>query len=839
MTGRECDLCGLGCGKHPLVQRIADAERVFCCMGCMNVFLVLSESGVLASGQDIRETELFKRSLALGLIAQGAAADQIEPEPRIVTPSDVPTQELVVHVSGMWCTSCAWLIEHVLKKERGVVSARASFASDLVNVTFCPQYLPPQRVLERIQGLGYGAHEYTGEQETAEAEKRDLLVRLGLAAFLWANVMSLSLVIYAGYFEPISASIRHYLPFLLMALATPVVSYCALPILNLAWRGLLHGVIRMEALLALGIGSAYFYSSVQAFRGGQHLYFDTVSVIVMLVLAGKLIERGAKEKATRWITTLHRLMPNKVRLLSGGVERFVNIQALEPGIIFLVKAGERVPADGVVVEGNSHADESLLTGESAPVAKYLGDEVVAGSVNLSGVLQVRALRRASDSALAQIIAQVEHALSTRSPVERMVDRVSRVFVPCVIVVAILTFVSLYLLGEGSGTALMRAIAVLVIACPCALGLATPLAITSAMGTASRSGILISDSRVLETLAKLDVIVLDKTGTVTEGRFSLLHNEMLAPAGATVEHVLAVGHSAPIAPMETSAGLVDPQEAIRLIASLEQYSEHPLGKALVEFARHESVSLLDASEVEVHKGQGITGRVGDRRVFIGSRRLVETLPAMSHETCEQQARHWEDEGKTVAFYGWDNRLRGMLVFGDRLRSEARRLIPELQQHGMDVQLVSGDSEATTRAVALDLGFNSYRAEILPHEKGAIVAQLQQYGKTVAMVGDGINDAPALAQSDLGIAMGTGTDLAMKAAAVVLMNGTLEKIPAILDLSRKTMRVIRQNLFWAFFYNVLGIGLAITGVLNPIMAAVAMLLSSASVVGNTSRLTSRVS
>jgi len=838
MTFRQCALCGLGCGKYALEQRIADAGHVFCCMGCMNVFLILFESGVVASGQNIRETELFKRSLAMGLIAQGDTAERIQPPPEAQPLPDVSTQELLVQVSGMWCTSCAWLIEHVLKKERGVVSARASFASDLVNVTYCPQYVPPQRVLERIQGLGYGAREYSGEQETAEAEKRDLLVRLGLAAFLWANIMSLSLVIYAGYFEPIAVSIRHYLPFLLMALATPVVFYCGRPILKLAWRGLPHGAIRMEALLALGILSAYLYSSVQAIRGGQHFYFDTVSVIVMLVLAGKLIERGAKEKATRWITNLHRLMPNKVRLLSSGVERFVSIQVLEPGMVFLVKAGERIAADGTVAEGSSHADESLLTGESAPVAKNLGDSVVAGSVNLGGVLHVLARRTASDSALAQIIAQVEQALSTRCPVERVVDRVSRIFVPCVIVIAIVTFAALYLLGVGGSTALMRAIAVLVIACPCALGLATPLAISSAMGAASRNGILICDSRVLETLEKLDVIVLDKTGTVTEGRFSVLHHEMLEPRGERVEHVRSAGvpaASIAIAELETRSSEL---EAIGRVASLEQYSEHPLGNALVKFARQESVTLVDASEIEVHKGQGITGRVGGHTVFTGSRRLVATLSVTSDDAFEKQARRWEDEGKTVAFYGWDNRLRGVLVFGDCLRSDARRLIPELHQRGMEVQLVSGDSEATTRAVARDLSFDSYRAEILPYEKGKIVEQLQRHGNTVAMVGDGINDAPALAQADLGIAMGTGTDLAMKAAAVVLMDGTLEKIPAVLDLSRKTMRVIRQNLFWAFFYNALGIVLAITGVLNPILAAVAMLFSSASVIGNTLRLNRRV-
>src|SRR5208283_5049309 len=375
--GRQCDLCGLSCGKHPLTQRVADAERSFCCMGCMNVYLILSESGALAGGQDIRETELFKRSLELGLIAQGDAGDRNESPPPDAELANTPTRELLVQVSGMWCTSCAWLIEHVLVAERGVATAQASFASDMVKVTYCPQYLPPQRVLEKIQRLGYGAREYSVEQEFSAAEKRDLLVRLGLAGFLWANIMSLSLVVYAGYFEPITDSVRHYLPFVLLALTVPVVFYCAQPVMKLAWRGLLHGAIRMEALLALGICAAFLYSVAQTFRGGIHLYFDTVSVIVLLVLAGKLIEREAKERATQWITTLHRMAPNKVRLLAGGVERFVSIQALEPNEIFVVKAGERIPADGVVVEGDSYADESLLTGESAPIVKDAGKSAVA------------------------------------------------------------------------------------------------------------------------------------------------------------------------------------------------------------------------------------------------------------------------------------------------------------------------------------------------------------------------------------------------------------------------------------------------------------------------------
>lgn len=812
MTRRTCKLCGLNCGTHPLIQRIANEEHAFCCMGCQNVYLILSESGVLASGQEVRETEIFKRSLALGLIAQGEADPQEDPAPTVWVDSNTPTRELMVQVSGMWCTSCAWLIEHVVGKERGVVSVQASFASDTVKVVYCPQYLPSERVLEKIKGLGYGAHQYADEQDAPAAERRDLLLRMGVAAFLWANIMSLSLVVYASYFEPIAESVQHYLPFVLMALTTPVLLYCAAPIFRLAWRGLLHRAIRMEALLALGIASAYMYSAMQAFRGARHLYFDTVSVIVMLVLAGKLIERGAKDKATRWLTNLHRLTPNKVRLLAEGVERFVSVTALQPGTTFVIKVGERVAADGVVTEGNSHMDESLLTGESSPVSKEPGDTVVAGSVNLSSVLHVRALRTADESALARIIAQVEHALGTRSPVERAVDRVSRVFVPCVVVVAMVTFAGLWWTGLGTGTALMRAIAVLVIACPCALGLATPLAVTSAMGLASRHGVLISDSRVLETLQKLDVMVFDKTGTITEGRFSVLHQESL----------------------DVADGGSNEEEAIRLAGSLEQYSEHPLGKALMRFANDGTRGLADASEIEVRKGEGICGVVDGRRVFVGSRRLVESLHAEGAAAVSEAAARWENAGNTVAFYGWEGCARGIFVFGDRIRQETRVLVKELQQDGIEVQIVSGDSMATTEAVAQAIGADGYRAEVLPERKGEIVKELQERGLTVAMLGDGINDAPALAQADLGMAMGTGTDLAMKAAAVVLMDSRLGSIQFVLQLSRKTMRIIRQNLFWAFFYNSVGIVLAITGVLNPILAAAAMLLSSASVIGNTMRL-----
>jgi len=832
---RSCDLCGLACGRHPYAQNVREQDRFFCCLGCMNVYLILSENAL--EGQDLRETELFKRSLAMGLVSQPES-------PAVETPAaaedDTPTEELLLHIRGMWCTSCAWLIEYALAKLPSVAGVEASFATDLVKIKYRPQQIPPAHITARIQSLGYEAREFQAGDNSKDTEKRDLLLRLGLAGFLWMNVMYLSMTFYISFFERISDSIRHYIPFFVWALATPVVFYCGYPILRLAWRGLRNRAIRAEALLSLGILTAYFYSIVQAFRSDPHIYFDTACVIVTLVLTGKMIERNAKERASRWITLLHRWMPNKVRLLAGGQERFAAIDALEPGQVFVTKVGEHFAADGVVSVGKSHADESLLTGESSPVSKEPGDSVVAGSINLDGVLEIRAVRAANDSTLARVVTLVEKALSSRSPLERVVDRVSRVFVPAVVTVALGTFAALWLSGSASfGTSLMRAITVLVIACPCALGLATPLAITAAMGAASRRGVLFRDSEVLETVRKIDAVVLDKTGTATEGTFSVLdfalcknasRNPVLAGAiGLESEEAVSAGESGAYAFAEARA------EALSLVASLEQYSEHLLGRSLVTLAKREDVAVTDVSEIGVLKGRGITGTVERRQVFIGNRRLLEERGVALPEDIEDRSQRCESEGKTVSFFGWDGELHGLVAFGDRIRSEATALVTQLKAKGISVHVVSGDSKMTTAWAAATIGADHYRAEVLPEEKAEFVKDLQSRGSLVAMVGDGINDAPALAQADLGIAMGSGTDIAMKAAAVVLMKSSLDKVPEIFALASKTIRVVRQNLFWAFFYNALGITLAIAGLLNPILAAGAMLLSSVSVVVNSMRLT----
>lgn len=820
----ECGLCGLPCESSRFIRQ----DIRFCCAGCMNVYSILIESGLCQPGDDFRETELYQQSLRMGLISNGQIPSTASEVNRTVSP-EAPGQEILIHVGGMWCASCAWLIEHVVSKEPGVIKAEAFFASDLVKVKFAPQCLPPTRLIERIEQLGYHASEFTGEEGTRDEEKRDLLLRLGLSGFLWLNIMTLSTALYVGYFEIIAESIRLYLPFVLMVLATPVVFYSASPILKLGYQALRNRTLRMESLLGLGILAAYFYSAVQAFQSGIHIYFDTVCAIVTLVLIGKYIERTAKDRTSQAVTLLYRLMPKKVRLYSNGQERFVSIDALRVEDCFLVKAGERIPADGVVIDGHSFADESLLTGESTPVTKQTDSPVIAGSLNGSGVLRVRATKVGNDTTLAQIVHCVEQALSGRSPIERQVDRVSQVFIPSVIVVAAVTFLMCVWLGHPTGDSLMRAITVLVIACPCALGMATPLAMTTAIGTASQTGILVSDGSVLESVKTIDTIVLDKTGTVTEGQFSLVGVELCAepliPTGLD-------GHRH--APASSHPELFR-QVYLPLLASLEAYSEHPLGIALRKYAVEQGVTLCEATEIVIHQGQGISGTVDRQRVFLGNRGLLEHLAGPTAPVFESlQALEWEADGHTVVFFGLETQLCGLLAFGDCLKTDSIEAVRAFQQQGVTVHLVSGDSQATVRAVGNQIGADQVLAEVSPAEKASYIQTLQDQGRVVCMVGDGINDAPALAQANLGVALSSGTDIAMQAASVVLISHSLNKILDVFDLSHKTRRVIRQNLFWAFLYNSLGIGLAVTGILNPILAAGAMVLSSLSVITNSLRL-----
>ena len=804
-----CDLCGLDCSKQAIARTFEAHTLDFCCMSCANVYAILLESGVIASGQNIRDTEVFRRSLELGLISNPA----VDPQSIPLDPN-APTSEVLLQINGMWCSACGWLIEHALRKLPGIVSAEVLFASDLAKVKYCPLYLPPESIVARISRLGYRATEFAGDNAAAKADIRDLVMRLGVAAFLWANIMAFSVILYVGYFEQISPSASRILPWILFALTTPMIFYCALPILRSAAIGLWNRQIRMEVLLSLGILAAYGLSIAQTILGRTHLYFDTAAALVTLVLAGKLIERGAKERAMRSIAMLYRLMPRKVRIADQGEERFVSIDNLQPGAVFIVKTGERIPADGTIQEGKTHTDESMLTGESTPVSKAVGDTVISGSLNAGGVIRVRTVRTGEDSTLAQIIRMVERAMSTRAPLERTVDRVSRVFVPFVIVLACVTFLALALMHLSIGVALLRAISILVIACPCALGLATPLAITAALGLAARQGILISDSRVLESIGKIDTVILDKTGTVTTGAFRLLDFALAEDYPDAAQSFL--------------------REYLPALAGTEFFSEHLIARAVVQFAREHGIAPAQVSSVEVRKGHGILATCDASRIFIGNSALARDMSAQPAAKLRATARQWEQAGRTVAYFGIGARLIGLFAFGDRIKDGAAEAITHLRQRGLAIKLLSGDSNATTATIAHELGIADFVGEATPDQKVSLVTEMQRRGKKVAVIGDGVNDAPALAQADLGIALGTGADIAIGAAPIVLLRGSLETIDEVFRLSLRATRVVRQNLFWAFFYNIAGLSLGIAGVLTPIVAAGAMLLSSASVIANSMRL-----
>lgn len=791
-----CTLCGLDVGVEPLERIDEGTPQRFCCEGCLNVYLILRESGAVASGADLRETDLYKRSLALGLVAAGRTRRRRETA--IGVPADAPTAEKLLHVSGMWCGSCAWLIERALTAEPGVRAATVSFAADTLKLTYCPQYLPPDRIERRLASLGYRATADT-DAAAADNERRNLWLRLGVAAFLWVNVMMLNVGVYVGYFVATPPALRRFLPWLLMALSAPAVFWAAWPVTRLAIGGLRNRVVRMETLLALGIFAAWIYSAVETVRGGPHIYFDTACAIVTFVLFGKVIERAARERTTRAIRRMYSLLPTKARLADRGGERFVAVEALVPGQRLLVRAGERVPTDGQVVSGASHVDESILTGEAAPRRVETGGAVAGGSLNVDSAIEIVVTRASHDSALAHVVRMVDEALAGRSHIARAVDRATRAFVPAVIVLAAATFFWWAVVaGRPIAEATLTAVTVLIIACPCTLGVATPLALTAAVGAASRLGVLVGRSEALEVIRKVDIVVFDKTGTVTAADFSLIDADWraLGPLGA-----------------------------------LERFSEHPIGRNVVRQAEARGLPMpSDVRDVEVVRGRGIRGTVDGRRIAIGSRALFGVIP----EVLEAKARHHEAEGHTVAFHGPLDAAEGVLAFGSSLVPGAAEVVARLRARGIRTALVSGDSRTAVAHVAKLLGVDEVRADVLPEQKVAVVEEFRSAGHIVAMVGDGINDAPALAAADLGVAVASGTDLAMQAAAVVLMTHEIGRLVDLFDLAHRTFRIVRQNLFWAFAYNTAGLALAATGTLHPIAAVAGMLLSSVSVVGNSYRL-----
>jgi heavy metal translocating P-type ATPase len=777
------------------------------------VFQVLSDSPE-GRGPDFRNSDLYKACIEAGFIPGGredAFRKLIDPagvssRPRAALAVEGLTEEVVLKVEGMWCPACAWVIEKALQHLEGVVEARVRFLSDTARVKYLPYSLSLEALQDLISKLGYRAAPFVDPSEKVR-DTGDLVVRLGISSILTMNVMMLSFFLYTGFFRTFGEEVIDFFSYPLWALATPVLFYGGLPILKRGYISLRHACPTMDTLISLGAIAAYVFSVIQVARGSLHLYFDTASMLITLVLLGRYIESKAREKVSRGIQELYHLASYKVRVIERGEGRWIAPDQVGPGQEFVVLPGERAPIDGWVLSGTSKVDESVLTGESKPVSKRPGDEVLGGSLLLNQELHLKVKRTGRASALNQMIGLVEEALSRKNPFELLSDRIMRWFVPGVFAVAAVTVACLLLRGSGPEVALFRALTVIVITCPCALGIASPLAKIAAVGTARSRGVLIRDPGALEKAKDLDCIVFDKTGTLTEGNFLL---------------------------RDVACEAMSKEDALLRIASLESEANHFLAREIVRAAKDLGLTFGSADRFEERSGRGIIGCVKGVDIVVGNRELMRMENMNLPKTLEQDARSLECDGMTVVFFAWESRVQGFLVLGDSIRESATRTVRDLQKRGIEVCLLSGDAEETTRAVALRLGIGRFYGKMLPKDKAETIQRIQEEGHRVGMVGDGVNDAIALAQADVGFALGTGVSGIAAASDITLVSSDPARIKEVLTLSKLTVRTIRQNLLFGFLYNGCAIPLAISGVLTPLIAVVAMIASSLSVVGNTLRI-----
>ena len=713
----------------------------------------------------------------------------------------VPAESCTLDITGMTCASCSARVEKALNKVPGVLDASVNLATEQATVKLA-QGASAAALIAAVERAGYGAQL---PQPTAAAPAASTRALPDWWPVALAIALSLPLI------APMLGSLAgtHWmLPgWLQLALATPVQFWLGARFYRAGWKALRAGSGNMDLLVAVGTSAAYGLSLylLLTHADAMHLYFEASAVVISLVLLGKWLEARAKRQTTEAIRALQALRPTTARVRLDGVDRDMPIDTIRVGDLVVIRPGERVPVDGEVIEGESQVDESMLTGESLPVDRQPGDTVTGGAINAQGVLLARTTAVGTETTLARIIRLVENAQAAKAPIQRLVDKVSAVFVPVVMGIALVTFVAWWALGGDAEQAILNAVAVLVIACPCALGLATPTAIMAGTGVAARHGILIKDAEALELAHKINIVVFDKTGTLTDGTPHVA--ACLAADGSSRNEVLAIA------------------------AGLQAGSEHPLARAVLAEAAAASVTPLLARAQQALPGRGIAGEVNGETLWLGNRRLMDEN-GVDTAAFDAAAAEQEAAGRTVSWLARasDRRALGLLAFGDAVKASAAAGVARLKAKGVRTVMLTGDNRGAAQTAAAALGIDSVLAEVLPADKAAHVGQLKTPGVTVAMVGDGINDAPALAAADVGIAMSSGSDVAMHTAGITLMRGDPALVADAIDISKRTYAKIRQNLFWAFVYNVVGIPLAALGFLNPVIAGAAMAFSSVSVVTN---------
>jgi P-type Cu+ transporter len=701
-------------------------------------------------------------------------------------------------LEGMTCAACATRIERKLNKLEGV-EASVNYATEQATVSYDAGHTAVADLIHAVEAAGY--HASVEARAGAEEERaRALRLRLAVAAALTAPLALLAML------PPLQFEGWEWVA---LALATPVVLWAGFGFHRSAALNARYGAASMDTLISIGTLAAWIWSLVALlFLDDAHTYFEVAAVITTLILLGRYLEARAKRRSSAAIRALLELGAKEARVLRDGVEVVVPIDELRPGDVFVVRPGEKIATDGLVDDGTSAVDQSMLTGEPVPVEVGPGDEVAGATINTSGRLHVRATKVGAETALAQIARLVEEAQAGKAPIQRLVDRVSAVFVPIVIALSVATLAGWLLVTGDAEAAFTAAVAVLIIACPCALGLATPTALMVGTGRGAQLGILIKGPEILERTRRITTIVLDKTGTVTEGRMRLA--DVVPAAG------------------ETRA------EVLRVAGSVEDASEHPIARAIAERAREELGALARVESFRNRAGLGVEAVVDGHAVVVGRPSLLAEWALELPPELARARDAAEAEGRTVVAAGWDGAVRGLLVVADRVKPTSADAISELRALDLEPVLLTGDNERTARSVAAAVGIERVLADVLPEDKVAEVKRLQDEGETVAMVGDGVNDAPALAQADLGLAIGTGTDVAIEASDLTLVSGDLRAAADAIRLARRTLRTIQGNLFWAFAYNVAAIPLAMAGLLNPIVAAAAMAFSSVFVVTNSLRL-----
>lgn len=704
-------------------------------------------------------------------------------------------KETTIDIKGMTCASCVNRIEKALKKDERVLEASVNLATEKASVKFDPLKIGTDDIISLITKAGYEASVHTeNTQDLGDPLYADKILIL-MSALLTLPLVLPMILSPLGIHLMVPAWIQ-------LILATPVQFYAGARFYKSAWSAIKALTGNMELLVAIGTTAAYGLSLYLMWKNPhtEHLYFEGSAVIITLVLLGKLLEKKAKAQTTSAIKALQKLRPDKARVLRNGLETELSLEKLILNDTVIVKPGERIPVDGIISGGRTQVDESLITGESMPVLKSEQDQVVGGSINGEGLIHVRVTALGAETMLSRIIRLVEDAQAKKAPIQRLVDKVSAYFVPVVLLIAVVTIVMTGLLTGDWEKSLIHGVAVLVIACPCALGLATPTSIMVGTGVAARAGILIKDAEALEVAHSVTTITFDKTGTLTEGTPKV--NKLI-----------------PVDVSET--------ELLTLLASLQQGSEHPLAKAVMDESKKRNMTPLSATSVKAIPGKGIEAKINGATYVIASKRYIQELNLdHSHGSLH------EGNGETVSWliHKDENKILGLVTFSDSIKPEAFGTIKKLRSMGVKTIMLTGDNKGSAELVAKQLGIDSVKAEVLPEHKSKIVRDFRESGEIVAMVGDGINDAPALAAANVGIAMATGTDVAMQSAGITLMRGNPLLIPDAIDISRRTYAKIRQNLFWAFIYNVIGIPLAALGYLSPVVAGAAMALSSVSVVTN---------